>query len=531
MPIVFDPSRNVWVVHDISELRPGHVVNMLQWGQPYTPYESGFNHEIYENGYESPPTMAFSNQNAMMHFGQNVQLDMFDVVRNFTSGAHNLPDGTYSFDDLVNRGLATGGDFGDHRISTNLYGTGNFDINSNLRDLPNLMYIFGSVRFEIQPGAEFIIEDGEFIVNASIGVISDDFDYDSTSFPANILNPFIELTTGPDHNNYERVILIYEGEGASRSVRVINESDFCFLSGTSISMWPLDLSLGLGADGRYDEQAVLAKVWQKPIEEVAPDDRVLSFDNNGDLKPGTVTRLFRNEAKIILDFFGTFVTPGHVCYRPDSRKADKFEPLIDILREDGEIKHQDGTPIRAATGVPVGDPRDRFVWAIAGTASRDGAGICVREKGQLRLGARFIFPDGRDFCIADLIEIAGGVVTDEGLIRVGDSEMPFHWSFSEQLPNPENYILQRSGTTLVEIYRAAEWEGRCPSSPAPMVMDGAPVQPFSQSELADVPRNMPLALRGGAYAAAKRPMLAGRSTRNSSMDPRKSIEADRGKWH
>ncbi|MCP4138557.1 MAG: hypothetical protein GY754_46795, partial [bacterium] len=76
----------------------------------------------------------------------------------------------------------------------------------------------------------------------------------------------------------------------------------CFLAGTMIDMWPLDLKPD--ASGHYDEKVVLAKIWQKPIEEVTPDDWVVSYDDNGRLKPGRVTRTFQNHSKHILDVHG-----------------------------------------------------------------------------------------------------------------------------------------------------------------------------------------------------------------------------------
>lgn len=53
-----------------------------------------------------------------------------------------------------------------------------------------------------------------------------------------------------------------------------------------IDMWPVEASLKPGADGLYDEEEVWAKVWQKPVEEVTAKDWVLSFDQDGNLKPG-----------------------------------------------------------------------------------------------------------------------------------------------------------------------------------------------------------------------------------------------------
>ena len=121
-------------------------------------------------------------------------------------------------------------------------------------------------------------------------------------------------------------------------------------------MWPLDPSLAPGPDGVYDQDAIRANIRTKPIELIHEGDLVVSFDENGNMVPGPVTRIFRNEAKIILDFFGTRVTPGHVYYRPDSKKAHKYETLIDVLRDDGVIQHKDGRLIRAATNADVGSP-------------------------------------------------------------------------------------------------------------------------------------------------------------------------------
>ena len=99
---------------------------------------------------------------------------------------------------------------------------------------------------------------------------------------------------------------------------------------------------------------------------------MVSFDENDNLVPGPVTRTFANNAKILLNFHGTRVTPGHVYYRPDSKKSYKYETLVDVLRDDGVIKHQDGTLIRAATNVPVDSPRDGFVQAVARKRNSDG---------------------------------------------------------------------------------------------------------------------------------------------------------------
>ena len=290
---------------------------------------------------------------------------------------------------------------------------------------------------------------------------------------------------------------IQSGDSVIQRLFGFFETESCFGAGTPVDMWPLDKSLKPGPDGVYDQETVRAKIWQKPIEEVSVGDLVVSFDDAGNLVPGYVPRIMTNDVKILLNFFGTRVTPGHVYYRADSNKAHKFETLIDILRDDGVIQKQDGTLIRATTNVPVGDPRDGYVKASTGIRCADGS-LDEKDQGRIRLGTRFIVGEGKDrkhWSVSDVIEHAGGVVGDDEMIRVGDGPpMAFHWEFSDTLPKPEDFVLEASGTTLEAIYKAAEWESQQPQMPAPMVMDGGPVQPLPHKALSAMPRNEPLNL-------------------------------------
>ncbi|MEP5760106.1 MAG: hypothetical protein ABJ327_12515 [Litoreibacter sp.] len=45
-----------------------------------------------------------------------------------------------------------------------------------------------------------------------------------------------------------------------------------------------------------------------------------------------------------------------------------------------------------------------------------------------------------------------------------------HWPYGDKIPNPEDYILQRSDLTLEEIYTANEWEQIGTRMPAPSSM-------------------------------------------------------------
>ncbi len=305
----------------------------------------------------------------------------------------------------------------------------------------------------------------------------------------------------------------------------------CFGAEVPIDMWPLDSDLKPGPDGIYDQDEVRVKIWQKPIELIRVGDIVVSFDENDNLVPGPVTRTMTNNAKILLNFHGTRVTPGHVYYCPDSKKSYKYETLIDILRDDGVIKHQDGTLIRAATNVPVDSPRDGFVRAATQTRKADGS-LEQMNEGRIRLGTRFLVGTGKErksFAVADLIEAGGGVVGDDELIRVGDGDpMPFLWDFGDTLPKPEDFVLACSGTTLEDIYKAAEWEAQGPRLPAPMVLDRGPVQPLKGAALSAMPRNEPLGVVHSPMASAKPQRTLNRKQRKA-MEARQRKAAKSGK--
>lgn len=280
----------------------------------------------------------------------------------------------------------------------------------------------------------------------------------------------------------------------------IDGPENCFGPEVAIDMWPLGPEFAPNPNNPYkqfDQEAVRTKIWKKPIELIRVGDYVVSYDKDGNMVPGYVPRTFQNNAKIVLNFHGTCVTPGHVYYRPDSKRADKYETLIDVLRDDGMIEYRDGIKRRAATNIPVGDPRDGFVQAVARKRRSDGT-FEQSDAGRIRLGTRFLVGEGREcksFAVADLIEADGGVVGEDELIYVGDSEpMQFLWEFSDMLPNPEDFVLACSGTTLEDIYRAAEWEDRGPRLPAPMMLDGGAVRPLNGVARSAMSRNEPLAV-------------------------------------
>ncbi|MEP5758398.1 MAG: hypothetical protein ABJ327_03605 [Litoreibacter sp.] len=277
------------------------------------------------------------------------------------------------------------------------------------------------------------------------------------------------LDDGLTHNEIVNIINAQTNGGPPRSNDyndIVAPDNHCFKSDTAIQMWPLDLSIRPGVDGRYDEAFVLSKVWEKPISEIAVGDLVVSYDAEGFIKPGPVTRTMLNSATHILDFWGTGVTPGHAYYCADGKFESQHVPLMDILRTDGAVKRADGTLIRAATNAEVGSMGDMMIHAAATMQKPDGTWTPMRE-GKLRFGTRIILPDGRDMSFMEMAQSEGWKVTDDGYMvaslngedgALHEQTFVFPYAHGEELPKPEEYILARSEVTLEAIYAAGEWE-------------------------------------------------------------------------
>lgn len=258
----------------------------------------------------------------------------------------------------------------------------------------------------------------------------------------------------------------------------------CFLPGTPISLWDGDV---------------------KPIEAVAAGDVVVAYDRAGRLVPGRVARAFVNEARQVLDVHGLMVTPGHVTLCGDGPFAGRHVPILDILRSDGALVREDGSLARAATGCAVGSEGDHWVVAVVGERGADGA-VEVAEAGRIRAGTRAITAAGEDVCVLDLIRAAGAKLGEDGLIRMGGDEhgpgRPFRWTLAPALPKPEDYVLQRSATTLGDVYAAGEWEGVTPCAAPPAQGAGGSETEDGPTSLRTAPANVPLALRDEGQAPA-----------------------------
>lgn len=192
----------------------------------------------------------------------------------------------------------------------------------------------------------------------------------------------------------------------------------------------------------------------KKIEEISIGDKVLSFGiNNNDLchefNTSRVTRLFLNTATLIIDFFNTKVTPGHVFYRVDGPRSGSFAPLIDILRTDGAIADASGRILRAATLAEVGTVRDAFMEIIR-IDRPSPPEACL---GRVRAGTLLLRQDGSSVSILELAEQAGYTFDAETGLVSKDGQGPTPLPFAGPIPKPEDYVLARSGLTIGDLQR------------------------------------------------------------------------------
>ncbi len=212
--------------------------------------------------------------------------------------------------------------------------------------------------------------------------------------------------------------------------------DYCFLAGTPISMW----------DGE-----------PKAIEDVCIGDVVVSYDDQGRLRPGKVTDTIRNRKKLILDFHGLMVTPGHVVLCADGANAGLRVPMIDVLKSDSALVREDGSLVRAATGEPVGSIADEFVKCVFVRLSDPHSKSSFYE-GEMRVGTRLLKSDGSCVSVLDCIRSEGMEFDEETGLVAKDCEEPHRLLYYGEQPRPEAYVLSRSGISMEQIQNEGEWE-------------------------------------------------------------------------
>jgi len=445
-PWTYDPARNAWVADDVRYVTGENFNNLLRFGQPFNPsnvYTGQFYiHEIEGLVPPDGPTVIFSQENVLTRgFGWNIDFDDFDLVKDLKSGVYSgqLQEGqVYTLSDLQALGISlpvigeNGQDYGDHALSTNLYGTGSVYPGASYP--AEMAYIFGSLRVRISQDTTFRLVNGQLVIDGEIELFEDNFNHEGGLPP--FISAIVQIGFG-DVANFERVFILYEGEGAARRAVGILQGNECFAGGTPI---------------------LLHGNAQKPIESITPGDIVLSYDPSGTLVPGRVTRTFRNEVSHILDVHGLKVTPGHATLCGAGMFKGRHVPIIDILLSDGALVQADGTLIRMAINAPVGSVADAFVKVAVAQKPEDmQAGRLIDA--EMRVGTLLFDRDGTPISVLDCLTAEGYAFDPQtGLVaKPGEAPHPLFWF--GRLPRPEDYILTRSQETLDGILTDGEWEG------------------------------------------------------------------------
>jgi len=113
-------SKSIWVCSKYSDLQYRHITNLAQWGQPYDPYEAGFDHGFdpdFANVIVRMPHRAVMNNG----YGKLIKPKHFPVISKFLNGEiAPKANGFYSFAQLLAQKLVDKDDLrihGQHQLA------------------------------------------------------------------------------------------------------------------------------------------------------------------------------------------------------------------------------------------------------------------------------------------------------------------------------------------------------------------------------------------------------------------------------
>ena len=197
-----EKGKVIWECSLYSDLQYNEINNFAQYGQPSSPYQTGFVHDDayipdFSNIIIRMPQREVMNKG----YGRLIEPIHFPVIKSFLRGDYKLPNGRYTFDDIVIQRYAQRGS---KMIFTNLYGTGSYPVASGVAiSSGDAAYIHGSVGFSLMRSTQFDVSDDTYRVIAVVGALDDNWNFKSGNGLIQKLNPLVETLFGPDHNNLE----------------------------------------------------------------------------------------------------------------------------------------------------------------------------------------------------------------------------------------------------------------------------------------------------------------------------------------
>lgn len=221
----YDVAQKVWKCTQYSDLQYAEINNFAQYGQPVSPYQPGFVHDldqdfanlviempqdqVMNHGYgKNITTLDFPLVNHFLDYG--VPTDDEDVAKKGVGTSAELGVGSYSLELLIkNKTMRNGARF----IRTNLYGWGSYGISAGEISAGDAAYIHGTVSFALMKNSLLVVTANERRVEGEIGAGDDNWDFDSSTINP-LVNATVAVLAGPDHYNLEGPIKIqFRGDG------------------------------------------------------------------------------------------------------------------------------------------------------------------------------------------------------------------------------------------------------------------------------------------------------------------------------
>ncbi len=212
----YNSSSTAWACTEYADLNYVEINNLAEYGQPFSPYETGYVHSFVPDfGHVA---VEMTQQEVMTNgYGKDITVASFSGIDKFLLFGNTLPQGNLTFDDLVTRRFF---EPGWRTITGSLYHWNPFKLPAGKISSGDAAYIHGSVGFALmKAGTRFVNAAGGRRVEAEIGALDDNWDFESGNVFAQALNGIVAAVLGPDHYNLTGPIKIrFTGPG-KRSTR------------------------------------------------------------------------------------------------------------------------------------------------------------------------------------------------------------------------------------------------------------------------------------------------------------------------